>query len=170
MHPTFRRIDRRIEACLYRLGHTTHGATLGIVFIWFGLLKVFEIKTATSILAQTIYFGDPDLMVRILGGWEIAIGICLIFHKLLRLALLLLAIRLPGTVLALVFKSDVCFEVAPWIPSIQGQYIIKDFMLFSAAAVMGGYVGRHPSRLRALQRAERIRKIQQQQPAADTEK
>lgn len=161
MHPTLKRIDRKIEGWLYVMGHTTHGVTLGLIFMWFGLLKVFGVKTATSILAQTIYFGDPDTMVRILGGWECAIGICLVFHSLHRVALLLLLIRLPGTILALILKPEVCFEVAPWIPSIQGQYIIKDLMLFSAAAVMGGYVRRKPSRIRALRRAMRLRELKQ---------
>lgn len=141
------RIDRRIEHLLYVFGHRTHGVTLGCVFIWFGALKVVGQETATSIIAKTVYLGSPEVTVPILGGWEIAIGVTLFFHRLHRVAFVLLAIRMPGTVLALVLKPEACFVVPPFIPTIAGQYIIKDLMLLSAAAVMGGYVRQKPHRL-----------------------
>ncbi|MEM8758081.1 MAG: hypothetical protein AAGF47_09905 [Planctomycetota bacterium] len=141
------RIDERIANSLYVFGHKSHGFTLGLVFVWFGTLKVIGQKTATSIIAETIYFGSPEVMIPILGAWEIMIGLTLIVHKLHRVALLLLAIRLPGTVLALVLKPEACFVDPPFVPTIAGQYIIKDLMLLSAAAVMGGYVSEHPHRL-----------------------
>ncbi|MGP1271806.1 MAG: hypothetical protein ACTS22_00585 [Phycisphaerales bacterium] len=149
MGDRLRRIDRRIEHALYVVGHSTHGITLGCVFIWFGMLKVLGQETATSIIAKTVYFGNPEVTVPILGGWEVAIGVTLLFHRLHRIALVLLAIRLPGTVLALVLRPEACFVVAPYIPTIAGQYIIKDLLLFSAAAVMGGYVRQKPHRLTA---------------------
>jgi hypothetical protein len=46
--------------------------------MWFGMLKVFEYKSATSIIAETVYFGDPDTTARLLGLWEAAIGLCLV--------------------------------------------------------------------------------------------
>lgn len=141
------RLDRRIEHWLYVFGHRTHGVTLGLVFIWFGSLKVVGQETATSIIGETIYFGSPEVMVPILGGWEIAIGVTMFFHSLHRIAFVLLAIRMPGTILALVLKPEACFVVAPYVPTIAGQYIIKDLMLLSAAAVMGGYVRQKPHRL-----------------------
>ncbi|MEM9165734.1 MAG: hypothetical protein AAGB48_01780 [Planctomycetota bacterium] len=140
-------IDRRIEQALYVFGHSTHGFTLGMVFIWFGTLKVAGQKTATSIIAETIYFGSPEVMVPVLGAWEILIGITLIIHKLHRVALILLVVRMPGTVLALILKPEACFVEVPLVPTIAGQYIIKDLMLLSAAAVMGGYVREKPHRL-----------------------
>lgn len=156
------RIDKRIEHFLYVFGHTTHGVTLGCVFIWFGSLKLVGQETATSLIAKTIYFGSPEIMVPLLGAWEVLIGLCMFFHHLHRVAFVLLAIRLPGTVLALVLKPEACFVVPPYIPTIEGQYIIKDIMLLSAAAVMGGYVSQKPHRLRKA--AKRIRLQRQGQP------
>jgi hypothetical protein len=37
----------------------------------------------------------------------------------------------------------VCFVHAPWEPTLEGQYIIKNLVLISAAIVVGGTV-RHP--------------------------
>ena len=136
----FQEFDRRVADWMERWGHRIHRLTLGLVFLWFGTLKVAGYDSATSLIAHTVYFSSPEIMVPILGVWELAIGICLFFSPLLRIALLLLAIRLPGTLLALLLKADICFVEAPWVPSLEGQYLVKDFLLFGAALVIGGTV------------------------------
>lgn len=136
------RLDRRISAWMRHHGHYLDRWAIGLVFIWFGLLKVFEYKSATSIIAETVYFGDPETTARFLGLWEAAIGVCLIVRPLARVAIALLLIRLPGTLLALVLKADVCWTDASLVPTIQGQYLLKDTILFTAALVIGGNVRR----------------------------
>lgn len=132
--------DRAVADWMERWGHRVHRLTLGTVFLWFGLLKVLGYESATSLIAHTVYFTSPEIMVPILGYWEAAIGVCLFFLPLTRLGLLLLAIRLPGTLLALVLRPDVCFVGVPLVPSPEGQYLIKDLLLFGAALVIGGTV------------------------------
>lgn len=136
----FQAFDRKLSDWMERWGHRIHRLTLALVFLWFGTLKVAGYKSATSLIAHTVYFSTPEKIVPILGWWEIAIGLCLAFHPLLRVALLLLALRLPGTLLALILKVDVCFVEFPWVPSVEGQYLIKDFLLFGAALVLGGTI------------------------------
>lgn len=140
MHPRLDALDRAIAARMHRYGHPAHIVALAAVFIWFGILKLRGEKTATSLIADTVYWGNPDVVVPILGWWEVAIGICLIIRPLIRIALLLLVIRLPGTLLALILLPDVCFVLPPWIPTIEGQYLVKDLALFGAALVIGGTV------------------------------
>lgn len=132
------RIDAVIAHWMEHLGHGLHRITLGMVFGWFGALKIAGFPTATSILAHTIYLGPPDVMVRILGAWEALIGICLILRPLVRVAIPLLMLRLIGTAMALVLRADVCFQGSPLIPTPEGQYLVKDLMLFGAALVIGG--------------------------------
>ncbi|GAA5494435.1 hypothetical protein SAMN02745181_3287 [Rubritalea squalenifaciens DSM 18772] len=136
----FQAFDRKLSDWMERWGHRIHRLTLALVFLWFGTLKVAGYKSATSLIAHTVYFSTPEKVVPILGWWEIAIGLCLAFYPMLRVALLLLALRLPGTLLALILKVDVCFVEFPWVPSIEGQYLIKDFLLFGAALVLGGTI------------------------------
>ena len=139
------KVDQAIGYCMACYGHVAHRLSLGGLFIWFGLLKQFGHETTTSLLAHTIYFGSPEVMVPLLGWWEVAIGLCLCWRKLNRVALLLLAIRLPGTALALILQADVCFTVFPIVPTPEGQYLIKDIALFTAAMVIGGTLLReHP--------------------------
>jgi hypothetical protein len=70
-----RAVDRRIVAVFGRYGHMLHRVSLGILFVWFGLLKPFGHKTTTSLLAHTVYWGDPETVVPLLGWWEVAIGL-----------------------------------------------------------------------------------------------
>jgi uncharacterized membrane protein YkgB len=131
-------VDRRIIAWMWRHGHYLDRWAIGLVFIWFGMLKVFEFTSATSIIAETVYIGDPASTVRVLGLWEAVIGLCLLVLPLARVAIALLVIRLPGTLLALFVKADVCWTDTALVPTIQGQYLIKDSILFTAALVIGG--------------------------------
>ena len=79
-------------------------------------------------------------MVLVLGWWEVAIGVCLIVRPLVRIAVLLLVIRLPGVLLAFVLKTDVCFYSFPFAPTPEGQYLIKDLVIFIATLAIVGAV------------------------------
>ena len=140
MHPRYDDIDRRIGHWMEKYGHITHRHALGALFVWFGLLKPFGHETTTSLLAHTIYWTSPQVMVPVLGWWELAIGIFLMIRKLNRVALALLVLRLPGTLLAFFMLPDVCFRGSVFIPTPEGQYLVKDLMLFTAAMIIGGTV------------------------------
>ena len=139
-HDKVEAFDRRMADWMERWGHRIHRLALALVFLWFGALKVAGRESATSLIAHTVFFASPEVLVPILGLWEIAIGICLVVMPLLRVGLFLLALRLPGTLLALFVRADVCFVELPWVPSLEGQYLVKDFLLFGAALVIGGTV------------------------------
>lgn len=130
--------DRYLLKLFIHYGHWVHRISVGILFIWFGLLKPLGHKTTTSILAHTIYFGEPEVTVQVLGWWEVAIGICLLIRPLARVAVLLLLIRLPGVILAFILKPDVCFFSFPFAPTPEGQYLIKDLVIFIATLAIVG--------------------------------
>ena len=111
--------------------------SLGVVFIWFGALKVFGQSPAAEVVARTVYWIDPELFVPFLGLWEMAIGVCLLFTPLIRLGLLLLAVQMPGTFLPLVLLPEICFEKVPFVLTLEGQYIVKNLVLIGAAMVVG---------------------------------
>lgn len=131
------KLDQRLTASMHQHGHHLERRAIGALFAWFGLNKVLGFKSATSIIAETVYVGTPETSARVLGLWELAIGLCLFIYPLARVGLGLLAIRLPGTLLALIVKADVCWH-EPFVPTIQGQYLIKDVVLITAAMVIGG--------------------------------
>ena len=132
------RVDDRLLRVLERHGHRLHRRSLGVLFIWLGLLKPMGHETATSLLAHTIYWGSPETMVLVLGWWEVAIGAAMLYKSFVRVALFLLLLRIPGTILAFILLPDVTFIEFPLVPTPEGQYLLKDLVLFFAAMAIGG--------------------------------
>ena len=134
------RLDRRIAGGMRRHGPFLARVALAIVFIWFGILKPLGKSTANDLVTKTVVWVDPGWFVPLLGWWEVAIGVCMLIRPLLRLAILLLFLQMPGTFLPLVLLPDVCFVSVPFVPTLEGQYIIKNLVLIAAAIVVGGTV------------------------------
>ena len=133
-------IDRRIADWMERYGAELLRYSLGITFIWFGILKPFGVSPAQLLIERTVYWFPPDIFVQILGWWEVAIGAGLLFRPLIRGALFLLFLQLPGTFLPLLLLPDVCFIDFPFVLTLEGQYIIKNLILLSAGIAVGGTV------------------------------
>lgn len=136
----FDSIDRCIAGWMNRHGHFLLRISLGIVFIWFGMLKPLGLSPAAKLIEKTIYWVSPEQFIPILGWWEVAIGIGLIFRPLIRAALLLLFLQMPGTMLPLILLPEVCFTRIPFALTLEGQYIVKNLVLISAGIVVGGTV------------------------------
>ncbi|MFD1733839.1 hypothetical protein ACFSC4_25675 [Deinococcus malanensis] len=75
-----------------------------------------------------------------LATWECAIGLGLLSGRFLRLTLVLLFAQMASTFLPLVFFPEETFTVLPWVPNLEGQYIIKNLVLVSAGLVVGATV------------------------------
>jgi len=137
----FDRIDRAITGWMARYGMVIMRIGLGIVFFWFGALKLFPgMSPAEDLVRATVYFIDPDLFLPLLAVWEMAIGLGLIFGFFMRITLLLLFLQMPGTALPLVIKPDAVWDTFPFGLTLEGQYIIKNLVLIGAGLVLGGMV------------------------------
>ena len=121
--------------------------SLALIFIWFGLLKPLGMSPEEELIKRTVYFFPPDIVLNVLGCWEVAIGIGLLYRPLLRLSLFLLLIELPGTFLPLIVLPDICFTSIPFGLSLEGQYIVKNLFLIGAAFVIGSKVSEKPGSL-----------------------
>ena len=139
-------IDIRITSWMAKHGITLTRISLGIVFLWFGALKfVPGWSPAAGLAGRTINdltFGvvPPGTALLILAVWETLIGLGLLTGKLLRVTLLLLFLQMPGTMLPLFFYPYDTFTIVPFAPTLEGQYIIKNLVLISAAIVVGATV------------------------------
>ena len=130
---------------MYRYGRLLLRISLAVIFIWFGVLKPLGMSPAEALVAKTVYWFPSEMIIPILGWWEVAIGIGLLFRKLIRVALLLLFLQMAGTFLPLVILPEVCFTNFPFALTLEGQYIIKNLILISAAIVVGGTVRQPPN-------------------------
>ena len=140
MDPALDRIDRRIAGWMRAHGVGLCRLALGIVFVWFGALKLLDIGPARELVTHTVYWVNPSWFYPFLGAWEVAIGVGLLIRPLQRAAILLLLLQMPGTFLPLVLLPHICFTRIPWEPTLEGQYIIKNLVLIAAAIVVGGTV------------------------------
>lgn len=134
------RLDLLISGWMDRHGPMLLRWSLGVIFMWFGALKPFGLSPAQELVSNTVYFVDPAWFIPLLGWWEVAIGVGLLYRPLIRPAIFLLFLQMPGTFLPLVLLPDVCFTAFPFGLSLEGQYIIKNLILISAALVIGGTV------------------------------
>ena len=134
-------VDAQITAWMARYGLVIMRVGLGIVFFWFGVLKLFPgFSPAEELVRNTIYFLDPDLFIPVLAVWEALIGLGLIFGKYMRVTLLLLFLQMPGTALPMLLLPDVVWTHFPFGLTLEGQYIIKNLVLIGAGLVLGGTV------------------------------
>ncbi|MDH5283682.1 MAG: hypothetical protein OEW80_07345 [Gemmatimonadota bacterium] len=144
--PQLEPIDIRITAWMARHGVTLTRLTLGVVFFWFGVIKfVPSWSPAADLATRTIdvlSFGlvPANVSLPLLAAWEVAIGLGLLTCRFLRATLLLLFLQMPGTMLPLVFFPQETFAAFPYSPTLEGQYIIKNLVLVSAALVVGATV------------------------------
>lgn len=140
------RVDVRITGTLARFGVPVVRIALGIVFLWFGVLKIFpnlspaELLAARTIERLTLGVVQPEISLPLLAVWESVIGIGLILGRWLRGILFLLAVQMAGTFTPLVLFPDETWTVFPIAPTLEGQYIIKNIVLIGAAMVVGATV------------------------------
>lgn len=142
----FDKIDRIITAWMSRYGIPLLRISLGIVFFWFGFLKFFPGTSPAEMLAtktiSVLTFGliKPAVSIYMLAALETLIGLGLITRSYMRITLLLLFGQMLGTVTPLFFFPAETFTVFPFVPTLEGQYIIKNIILVSAGIVIGSTV------------------------------
>jgi uncharacterized membrane protein YkgB len=142
----FDRVDRRITEWMAEHGLALLRLALGVVFFWFGVLKLFpgaspaEDLAARTIGALTLGAVPPALALPVLAVWEMAIGVGLLIHRWMRVTLLLLFVQMLGTITPLVLFPAETFTTFPLVPTLEGQYIIKNVVIVAAAIVLGATV------------------------------
>ena len=138
---TYNELDIFITKFMSKWGITFLRYSLGLIYIWFGILKPFGLSPAQELVENTVYwFDNPKTFVPILGWWEVLIGLTMCIKPLIRVSIFLLFIQMPGTFLPLILLPEVCFSNFPFGLTLEGQYIIKNLIIISAALVVGSTV------------------------------
>ena len=138
---TIDRIDTTVSAFLRRWSIPTLRVSLGVVFVWFGALKVFDVTPVADLVGRTVYWFDPDWVVPVLGAFEVVVGVGLLFRIALRAVLGLFAAQMLGTFLVLVLLPEVSFEDGNiLLLTVEGEFVVKNLVLLSAGMVVGATV------------------------------
>jgi uncharacterized membrane protein YphA (DoxX/SURF4 family) len=142
----FDRTDRRITGWMAGHGLLLLRIALGIVFLWFGALKLFPgASPAEALAGQTIERLTLGVIpaataLPVLALWEVAIGIGLFIGRGMRVTLLLLFVQMLGTITPLFLFPSETFTTFPWAPTLEGQYIVKNVVIVASAIVLGATV------------------------------
>ena len=112
-----------------------------IIFFWFGLLKIIDLSPAQQLVKDTVYwmpFLSAASWTYVIGVWEVLIAICFLFKRTTLIAMILLFLQMSGTFLPLVILPEITFQNSnPFLPTLEGQYIIKNIIIITAAIMIG---------------------------------
>lgn len=142
----FFQLDESIVKWMTKHGIIWLRISIGIIFLWFGVLKFFPgMSPAEDLAINTInkltfgLIGDQTIIYG-LASLETLIGAGLIFSLFMRITLLLLFLQMAGTFLPVLFFPKEVFTVFPIALTLEGQYIIKNLIIVSAGIVIGATV------------------------------
>ncbi|MER3407253.1 MAG: hypothetical protein C4278_02485 [Patescibacteria group bacterium] len=141
----FRKIDEKIIRFLNKIWQPFSRLSLFIVFFYFGFLKVLGFSPANplveSLLNKTLPFISFDKFIILFGLFEMLIGLLFIIPKLERVVIFLLMIHMITTFLPLVLLPQLTWQKF-LVPTLEGQYIIKNLVIISLAIVIGAHLGK----------------------------
>jgi putative oxidoreductase len=138
-----RALDRLIADTLRPLALPSLRVLLGLLFIWFGGLKVAGVSPVKAMVASTLPWADPDVIVPLLGGAEVLLGLGLVTGVALRLVLPALAAHLAGTFVTFVMLPGQMFHHSkPLLLTENGEFVTKNLVLLSATLVLISYTYR----------------------------
>jgi uncharacterized membrane protein YkgB len=135
------RLDEKVVRFMSSYAILIIRISLGIVFVWFGLLKVMGTSPVYDLASHVVYWLPPNFFVPLLGIWEMAIGVGLLLGKALRVVLSLLFLQLAGTFLVLVMRPETAFQGGnPLLLTMEGEFVVKNMVLIAAGLAVGGTV------------------------------
>ena len=112
--------------------------SLGVVYIWFGLLKITGASPVADLVKKTAFLIPKEMFVRLVGLLEIAVGLGLLFRAALRLTLLLFFFQLTGTFMVVLADPGAIFQKGnPFLLTKDGEFVLKNLILLSAGLVVG---------------------------------
>lgn len=131
--------------------------SLGVVYLWFGIPKFWSgVSPADQLAIRTMGIIDmhtvpPAVSRDLLATMETTIGLGLVTGLFLPVVLVLFAVQMAGTLTPLLFfRSEMWTRTL--VPSLEGQYILKNLVLISAgiaitATLRGGGLVSSPAAL-----------------------
>src|SRR3972149_4918885 len=135
LHSWFDRLDEALVRFMSAHGIPLLRWAIAIVYLWFGGLKLINASPAAELVVQTVFWLPPQIALLFIGGWGVLIGGGLLFtHPLvLRATLFLLWLQMAGTFQVLVFFPLTAFQGGnPLLPTLEGQYVIKNIVIITA--------------------------------------
>lgn len=111
--------------------------TLGLIFVWFGALKIFGYNPVYDLVYNSImplFAGGSGLIF--LGVLEVLIGLLLLSNRTIIITHSVLFLHLLGTFSTFLFGWHVVFD--PYFPilTLDGEFVVKNMALAASGLVV----------------------------------
>jgi uncharacterized membrane protein YkgB len=129
---------RTLTAAYRRHSFTVLRVSVGLLFVWFGALKLLPHISHAEDMATRVMHGltngavPADVSRPLLAAAEILIGTALITGVFRRLTLLAFLTHMAGTFTTLAVLPAEMWDGSVAVPTMAGQYVIKNIVLVAA--------------------------------------
>jgi uncharacterized membrane protein YkgB len=135
-------IDRKSVAfCQSAYPCVARGA-LFVVFFWFGLIKLLGLSPATglaqALTVKTVGLAHFGVLFNTLAVLECVIGVLCLIPRAARLVVALLVFHMAVVCAPLVLVPELTWQ-AVLVPTMDGQYIIKNVLIIAAAVGLAAH-------------------------------
>ena len=134
--------DERVINFFWKHSESIARISLFIIFFWFGILKVFSVSPADTLVSSLVsaVFGNaisPELFLIWFGGLEAITAFLILFARFERLTFALLFLHFVATAFPLLLLPEITWN-GMFQPSLIGQYILKNLALLSIGILLFG--------------------------------
>jgi putative oxidoreductase len=130
-------VSARVRMELRRSSLPILRGAFGVVFVWFGVLKVAGVSPVGDFVAGTLPWFDRGWLIPVVGLFEVAIGLGVIVGRCLGFVCAMLVGHLTGTFLALLMQSEVAFQHGnPLLLTTAGEFVVKNLVFVAAVLVL----------------------------------
>ena len=134
-------LDRQIIALAERAYPWAVRIALFVVYFWFGFIKLIGLSEATglarALTAQTVGLAHFQVLFTGLALFECVIGVLCLIPRATRLVLLLLIVHMATVCAPLLLVRNLTWQTT-LVPTMDGQYIIKNVLIIAAAFGLAG--------------------------------
>ncbi|MFI9812929.1 DoxX family protein [Saccharothrix variisporea] len=133
-----RRWDR-FEGVLRQVAPTALRGSIGLLFVWFGLLKVAGQSPVADLVSATLPWVPRGFLLPALGAVEVVLGVALLVGKPRRATLVVTAAHLLGTFLVFVQAPALAWSDGnPLLLTATGEFVLKNLVLVCAVLLLLG--------------------------------
>lgn len=119
--------------------------SIGIVYVWFGMLKFFPALSPAELLAERsielVFFDlvEGHIFILFLAGWEVMLGVAFLLNYKLKIMIPAMFLHMLCTIMPAFTAPQEVFNFFPYGLTLTGQYIVKNFVLVTAALFLLKY-------------------------------
>ncbi|CCH30037.1 DoxX family protein [Actinosynnema sp. NPDC047251] len=127
----------RFEHRVRKVAPTALRIAIGLVFVWFGALKVVGESPVADLVHATLPWVSRGLLLPVLGGVEVALGVALLIGRPWRATLVAVGLHLVGTFLVFLQAPALTWtDGNPLLLTANGEFVLKNLVLVGAVLML----------------------------------